>query len=117
MGHLLLFLVTFDHFMTLKGEVDSKEDAVGGEVWYNILGHNNHERLNSFFFGGEKIMDIVLISIAFGIVILCAFLAFYYLRKNNQKQSKMTDHVDRIENGPDKVHNKEDASKEIMLVE
>ena len=99
-GQPVAVLVTFDHFMSLKR-----------------FAHNNHQRLNSFSFGDEKIMDIVLISIAFGIGILCAFLAFYYLRKYNQKQSKMTDHVDGIENGPDKVHNKGDTSKDIMLIE
>jgi len=68
----------------------------------------------SFSFGGEKMIDFVLTSIAFGIGILSAFLAFYYLWKDHQKQSKMTNHVNRIENRPD---NKGDAGHEIMLAE
>ena len=58
-------------------------------------------------------IDFVLTSIAFGIGIISAFLVFYYLWKDYQKQSKTTNHVDRIENGPDEVHNKGDASNEI----
>lgn len=58
-------------------------------------------------------IDVVLTSIAFGIGILSTFLVFYYLWIDGQKQSSTTNHVDRIENGPDDVHNKGDASHEM----
>lgn len=59
-------------------------------------------------------IDMVLTSIAFGIGILSAVLAFYYLWKDDQKQSEMTDHINRLDNRSD---NKGDASNEIILAE
>ena len=59
-------------------------------------------------------IDLVLTSIAFGIGILSAFLAFYYLWKDDQKPSKMTDDVNRGENMP---NSKGDAGNEIILAE